>query len=79
MLRLNKPIGGKNDMNRTTKSFIALTCITILCAIAIPAIIADTTVNTTRQITAVGHNATHLITIEIGDVLHGDAAGERFK
>ena len=35
--------------------------------------------NTTSQITAIGHNATHLITIEIGDILHGNAAGERFK
>ena len=66
-------------MNKTTKSLIALTCIAVSCAIAIPAIIADTTVNTMSQITAIGHNATHLITIEIGDILHGNAAGERFK
>ena len=35
--------------------------------------------NTASQITAVGHNATHLITIDIGDILHGNVAGERFK
>lgn len=66
-------------MNKATKSFIALACIAVLCLIAIPAIIADTTVNITSQITAISHNATYLITIEIGDVLHGDAVGERFK
>lgn len=72
-------MGGKNDMNRTTKIFIAMRCIAVLCLMAIPAIITDTTVNTTSQITTIGHNATHLITIEIGDILHGNAAGERFK
>ncbi len=55
-------------MNKTTKSFIALTCIAVLCAIAIPAIIAIPdgflTANTTSQITVLGCNATYLITIE---------------
>ena len=55
-------------MNKTTKSFIALTCIAVLCAIAIPAIIAVPdgflTANTTSQITVLGCNATYLITIE---------------
>lgn len=59
-------------MNKTTKSFIALTCIAILCAIAIPAIIAGPdgfiTADTTSQITVMGCNATYLITIEnVGD------------
>ena len=55
-------------MNKTTKSFIALTCIAVLCAIAIPAIIAVPdgflTANTTSQITVMGCNATYLLTIE---------------
>ena len=55
-------------MNQTAKSFIALTCITVLCAIAIPAIIAGPdgfiTADTTSQITILGCNATYLITIE---------------
>ena len=55
-------------MNKTTKSFIALTCIAVLCAIAIPAIIAGPdgfiTADTTSQITILGCNATYLITIE---------------
>jgi len=55
-------------MNKTTKSFIALTCIVVLCAIVIPAIIAVPdgflTANTTSQITILGCNATYLITIE---------------
>lgn len=55
-------------MNRTTKSFIALTCIAAMCAIAIPAIIAGSdgflTANTTSQVTVLGCNATYLITIE---------------
>ncbi len=55
-------------MNKTTKSFIALTCIAVLCAIAIPAIIAGPdgfiTADTTSQITVLGCNATYLITIE---------------
>ena len=59
-------------MNKTTKIFIALTCIAVSCAIAIPAIIAGSdgflTANTTSQITVLGCNATYLITIEnIGD------------
>ena len=56
------------NMNRTTKSFIALTCIAVLCVIAIPAIIAVPdgflTANTTSQITVMGCNATYLLTIE---------------
>ena len=55
-------------MNRTTKSLIALTCIAVLCAIAIPAIIAVPdgfiTADTTSQITVLGCNATYLVTIE---------------
>jgi uncharacterized membrane protein len=54
-------------MNRTTKSFIALACIAVLCAIAIPATFAGAdsflTANTTSQITVLGCNATYLITI----------------
>jgi hypothetical protein len=55
-------------MNKTTKSFVALACIAVLCAIAIPAIIAGPdgfiTADTTSQITVLGCNATYLITIE---------------
>ena len=55
-------------MNKTTKSLIALTCIAVLCAIAIPAIIAGPdgfiTADTTSQITVMGCNATYLITIK---------------
>ena len=54
-------------MDKATKSFIALACIAVSCAIAIPAITADTgflTANTTSQITVLGCNATYLITIE---------------
>ena len=55
-------------MNKTTKSLIALTCIAVLCVIAIPAIIAGPdgflTANTPSQITVMGCNATYLITIE---------------
>jgi hypothetical protein len=55
-------------MNKTTKSFIALICIAVLCAIAIPAIIAGhdgfITADTTSQITVMGCNATYLITVE---------------
>ena len=55
-------------MNKTTKSFIALTCIAAMCAIAIPAIIAGPdgfiTADTTSQITVLGCNATYLLTIE---------------
>ena len=52
---------------KTTKSFIALTCIAVLCAIAISASIAESdgllTPDTTNQITVLGCNATYLITI----------------
>lgn len=55
-------------MNKTTKSFIALTCIAVLCAITIPAIIAGPdgfiTADTTSQITVLGCNATYRLTIE---------------
>jgi len=58
----------QKTMNKTTKSFIALTCIAILCAIAISASVAESggflTADTTSQITVLGHNATYLITIE---------------
>ena len=59
-------------MDKTAKSFIALTCIMVLCAIAIPAIIAGPagflTADTTSQIVVMGYNATYLLTIEnIGD------------
>ena len=53
---------------KTTKSFAALICIAVLCALTIPAIIAGPddfiTADTTSQITALGCNATYLITIE---------------
>ncbi len=55
-------------MDIRTKSFIALTCIAVSCAIAIPAIIAVPdgflTANTTSQIAVLGCNATYLLTIE---------------
>ena len=55
-------------MNRTTKSFIVLACIAVLCAIAISASIAESdgllSADTTTQITVLGCNATYLITIE---------------
>ena len=55
-------------MNKTTKSFITLTCTVVLCVIAISAINAGPggflTVNTTDQITTLGCNATYLLTIE---------------
>ena len=59
-------------MDKTAKSFIALTCIVALCTIAIPAIIAGPdgflTADITSQIAVMGCNATYLLTIEnIGD------------
>ena len=55
-------------MNKTTKNFIALACIAVLCIIVIPAIIAVPngflTTNTTSQITILGCNATYRIMIE---------------
>ena len=55
-------------MDIRTKSFIAVACIVVLCAIAIPAIIAGPdgflTADTTSQITAIGCNTTYLLTIE---------------
>ena len=55
-------------MNNTTKNSITLTCIGVLCAIAIPATFAGSngflTTDTTSQITILGHNATYLIIIE---------------
>ena len=61
-------------MKKRTKSILALTCIATVCAIAIPAIIAEfatddfVTVNTITQTTVLGSNATYLITIKnIGD------------
>ena len=54
-------------MNIITKISITLTCIAVLCAIAISASIAESdgflTADTTSQITVLGHNATYLITI----------------
>ena len=54
--------------NKRTKSFSILTCIVILCAIAISAINAGSdgflTADTTYQIAALGCNATYLVTIE---------------
>ena len=54
-------------MNKTTKSFITLACIVVLCAIAISAIAGPggfLTADTTCQITTLGCNATYLLTIE---------------
>ena len=57
-------------MNKATKTIIALVCIAIACAIAIPAIIAEfatddfVTANTITQTTVLGSNATYLITIK---------------
>ena len=54
-------------MNKTTKSFIALPCIAVLCVIAISATIAVhdgfITADPTSQITVLGCNATYLITV----------------
>ena len=51
-----------------TKNILTLVCIAVVCAIAIPAIIAGPdgfiTADTTSQITVLGCNATYLITIE---------------
>ena len=61
-------------MKIKTKSTFALACIAVVCAIAIPAIIAEfttddfVTVNTITQTTTVGDNASYQITIKnIGD------------
>jgi uncharacterized membrane protein len=61
-------------MEKRTKNTLALVCIAMVCAIAIPAIIADfasddfITVNTITRTTTVGDNASYQITIEnIGD------------
>ena len=57
-------------MEKRTKSIFALVCIAIVCAIAVPAIIGESasdsfvTASTTSQITALGSNATYLITIK---------------
>ncbi len=55
-------------MEKRTKGILALTCIAVVCAIAMPAIIAGSdgflTANTTSQITVLGCNATYLLTIE---------------
>jgi hypothetical protein len=57
-------------MKIKTKSTFALACIAVVCAIAIPAIIAEfttddfVTVNTITQTTTVGDNAPYQITIE---------------
>ena len=61
-------------MEKRTKNTLALVCIVMVCAIAIPAIIADfasgdfITVNTIIRTTTLGENASYQITIEnIGD------------
>ena len=60
-------------MKIKTKKILALVCISIVCAIAIPAIIAEftsddfVTVNTITQTTALGSNATYLVTIKNTD------------
>jgi len=61
-------------MEKRTKNTLALVCIAMVCAIAIPAIIADfasddfITVNTITRTTALGNNASYQIMIEnIGD------------
>ena len=61
-------------MEKKTKNTLALVCIAMVCAIAIPAIIADfafgdfVTVNTIIQTTTLGNNSSYQITIEnIGD------------
>ena len=60
-------------MKTKTKSILALVCIAMVCAIAIPAIIAEfttddfVTINTITQTTTLGNNATYLITIKNTD------------
>ena len=61
-------------MEKRTKNTLALVCIAMVCAIAIPVIIADfasddfVTVNTIIRTTTLGNNASYQITIEnIGD------------
>ncbi len=61
-------------MEKRTKNTFALVCIAMVCAIAIPAIIADfasndfVTVNTITRTTTLGNNASYQVTIEnIGD------------
>ena len=61
-------------MEKRTKNSLALVCIAMVCAIAMPAIIADSasndfvTVNTITRTTALGNNASYQVTIEnIGD------------
>ena len=60
-------------MKNRMKKILAFIFITIVCAIAIPAIIAEfatddfVTVNTITQTTALGSNATYLITIKNTD------------
>ena len=57
-------------MKKRTKKILALVCIAVVCAIAIPAIIAEftsddfVTINTITQTTTLGSNATYLITIK---------------
>jgi len=55
-------------MNKTTNSFITLTCTVVLCVIAISAINAGPggflTADTTYQTTTLGCTATYLLTIE---------------
>jgi len=60
-------------MKIKTEKILALVCIAIVCAVAIPAIIAEftsddfVTINTITQTTALGSNATYLVTIKNTD------------
>jgi len=57
-------------MKKRTEAILALVCIAIACAIAVPAIIGESasdgfvTTNTSSQVTTLGSNATYLITIK---------------
>lgn len=57
-------------MKKRMKSILAVVCIGMVCAVAMPAIIGEyasdgfVTVNTSSQIATMGSNATYLITIK---------------
>ncbi len=63
----------RKELKKKTKKILALVCIAIVCAAAIPAIVAEitsedfVTINTITQTTALGSNATYLITIKNTD------------
>ncbi len=65
--------GRGKEMKKRTKKILALVFIATVCAIAIPAIIAEfatddfVTVNTITQTTVLGSNATYLVTIKNTD------------